>query len=165
MWGVSKKSREIQQLETRLRSARPEASDEFVRMLSDKAAPRRGPRVWSRLAFAAAFTTLLLGTFASFGGIGYTKDGATHAYQTVKQLTAAKDVTVDRSSAADQYAPPPSAPQGAAPAESAQAAAPAQAAEAETLPFTGISLLTTVLVGVALIALGLALRRRERRES
>lgn len=164
MWGVSKKSREIRQLEARLRSARPEASDDFVRTLSE-VAPRRGPRVWSRLAFAAAFTTLLLGTFASFGGIGYTKAGATQAYQTVKQLSAAKGVTVDRSAAADQYPSPPAAPQGAAPAESAQAAAPAEAVGVETLPFTGISLLTTVLVGAALIALGLALRRRERRES
>jgi hypothetical protein len=122
--------------------------------------------MWSRLAFAAAFSTLLLGTFASLGGIGYTTSGASHAYQTVKKLTAAEDVTVDRSAAADQYAPAPTPTQGAGPAEASQGAAAAEAVEqAETLPFTGISLLTTALLGIALIAVGLALRRRERRES
>jgi hypothetical protein len=131
--------------------------------LSGRIAPRRRPLVGSRLAFAAAFTTLLLGTFASLGGIGYTTAGASHAYQTVKKLSGAENVSVERSSAADQYGPPQEQPLGVAPAESAQAG---QAiAESETLPFTGISLLTTVLIGIALLAIGLALRRRERRES
>jgi LPXTG-motif cell wall-anchored protein len=35
-------------------------------------------------------------------------------------------------------------------------------ASAKTLPFTGISLLATVLIGSGLLALGLILRRRER---
>ena len=167
MWGAWKRSRDVRQIESRLRSARPEASDEFVRSVSNALAPRRRPLMWSRLAFAAAFSTLLLGTFASLGGIGYTTSGASHAYQTVKKLTAAEDVTVDRSAAADQYGPAPQPPtQGAGPAEETQGAAAAEAVEqAETLPFTGISLLTTALLGIALIAVGLALRRRERRES
>jgi hypothetical protein len=166
MWGAWKKSRDVRQIEGRLRSARPEASDEFVRSVSNALAPRRRALIWSRVAFAAAFSTLLLGTFASLGGIGYTTSGASHAYQTVKKLTAAEDVTVDRSSAADQYAPAPKPPtQGAAPAEASQGAAAADAVEQETLPFTGISLLTTALLGIALLAIGLALRRRERRES
>jgi hypothetical protein len=153
------------QLEAQLRSVRPAARDEFVHALSSQLQPRRRPLVWSRLAFAAAFTTLLLGTFASLGGVGYTASGASHAYQTVKKLTAAKDVRVDRSSAAAQYQPPPATPAAAAPAE-AQAAGSLQAAEAaESLPFTGISLLATTLVGALLLAIGLALRRRERRES
>lgn len=166
MWGAWKRSRDVRQIEGRLRSARPEASDEFVRAVSNALAPRRRPLMWSRLAFAAAFSTLLLGTFASLGGIGYTTSGASHAYQTVKKLTAAEDVTVDRSAAADQYAPAPPPTQGAGPAEESQGAAAAEAVEqAETLPFTGISLLTTALLGMALIAVGLALRRRERRQS
>jgi hypothetical protein len=166
MWEAWKRSRDVRQFEGRLRSARPEASDEFVRSVSNALAPRRRPLMWSRLAFAAAFSTLLLGTFASLGGIGYTTSGASHAYQTVKKLTAAEDVTVERSSAADQYAPAPKPPtQGAAPAEASQGAAAAEAVEQETLPFTGISLLTTALLGIALLAIGLALRRRERRES
>lgn len=165
MWGARKRSHDLQGLEARLRSHRPEAKDEFVRAVSAKVAPRRGSYVGSRLAFAAAFTTLVLGTFVSMGGIGYTTAGASHAYQTVKDLAATEDVTIDRSSAADQYGPPPAPPdQGAAPEEVTEAAA-AEAVESETLPFTGISLLTTALVGFALLALGLALRRRERRDS
>ena len=35
------------------------------------------------------------------------------------------------------------------------------AAQGGTLPFTGLSLLATVLVGLALIATGIVLRRRE----
>ena len=124
MWGARKRSHDLQGLEARLRSHRPEAKDEFVRAVSAKVAPRRGSYVGSRLAFAAAFTTLVLGTFVSMGGIGYTTAGASHAYQTVKDLAATEDVTIDRSSAADQYGPPPAPPdQGAAPEEVTEAAA------------------------------------------
>jgi hypothetical protein len=161
MWGVGKRNGD---LERRLRSSRPNARDEFVRALSRKVAPPRRTLAWSRLAFAAAFTTLLLGTFASLGGIGYTTAGASQAYQTVKKLTAAEKVSVERSSAADQYGPPQEEPIDQGQAEAGEAAGQA-IEESETLPFTGISLLSTALAGIALLILGLALRRRERRRS
>ena len=165
MWGVGRKTRETRELEGRLRSARAEASDELVRAVSARVAPRRRAQPWSRLAFAAAFTTLVVGAFASFGGVGYTKTGASHAYQTVRNLTLAKPVRV-HSSAAAQYPGAPTTTQGVSPAQRSQTAGVAVAqAQRGTLPFTGYALLATVLVSMALIGLGLALRRRERSTS
>jgi hypothetical protein len=121
--------------------------------------------VWSRIAFAAALTTLLLGTFASFGGIGYAGSGATQAVNTLKTLSSKHKVTV-HSSADAQYPKPPAKPsQGTRPAQRTQVAGAAAAVQSKTLPFTGISLLGTVLASIALIALGLVLRRRERSTS
>ena len=76
-----------------------------------------------------------------------------------------QNVIIDRSSAADQYSPGNQAPASKTQGENVQAAPAAAAAEASNLPFTGISLLATALVGLALILSGLALRRRERRSS
>jgi hypothetical protein len=163
MWEARHRRRQDRHLEARLRSARPTPSDEFVRNLTGRVETRRAPRVWSRLAFAAAFTTLLLGTFASFGGLGYAGSGATQAVNTLKTLSSKHKLVVHKSSASAQYPPTPGAPaQGAQPAAQTQVAG-AQAAK--TLPFTGISLLGTVLASIALIALGLVLRRRERSTS
>jgi predicted permease len=47
----------------------------------------------------------------------------------------------------------------------AQTAGVAAAAEGGNLPFTGFSLLGTVIVALGLIALGMVLRRRERSRS
>jgi hypothetical protein len=96
------------------------------------------------------------------GGVGYTATGASHAYQTVRDLTRAKPVRVD-SAAANQYKPTPNA--GAAPSATQQTAGGAVAQERGTLPFTGISLLATVIVALALMTLGFVLRRRERSHS
>jgi hypothetical protein len=102
----------------------------------------------------------MLGTFASFGGIGYAASGASHAAQTLADLATAKKVKV-HSAAADQYGPPPKAQPAAT--QAAQPAAAEAVAQARALPFTGLSLVGTALLGIALIAIGLALRRRERR--
>lgn len=161
MWGIRKTAKTGGDLEARLRSARPEAPDHLVKAVVTSVAHRERPRVWSRLAFAAAFTTLLLGTFASIGGVSYTATSASSAYKTVKSLTGAKPIRV-HSAAAEQYKP--SQPnEGAAPSQTSQSAgAGAVEAESGTLPFTGISLLATAILGLGLIILGLALRRRER---
>lgn len=160
MWGDRNQRREMRELEARLRSARSIPRDEFVRGISSRVESRRTSPIWSRIAFAGAFTTLLLGMFASFGGVGYTASGATHAYQTVKKLTTAKPVKV-HSAAAAQYKPQPTKVAGVRQTRQAGVAVE----QAQTLPFTGFPLLATMLVSLTMIAIGIALRRRERRDS
>ena len=75
-------------------------------------------------------------------------------------------VSVNKSSAAAQYAPKPK-PKHHRRHQSAAGVAGLQSAVSKptgTLPFTGLSLLTTLVVSLVLIATGLLLRRRERRE-
>jgi hypothetical protein len=171
MWS-HRRSRGRNDPEARLRAYRAEARNEFVRELSgrlDGEATRR-PTAWSRLAFAAAASTFILGVFASVGGFGYVAAGASATYSVAKQVVVKHkvDVRVHRSSAASQYPGTPSSspPQNNVAGVSNQQSSGAVAgvATAKTLPFTGISLLATVLVGSALLALGLILRRRERRQ-
>jgi hypothetical protein len=158
------------ELEAQLRAARVEAPDEFVSGLSRQIASNGGSRTvrpWSRVAFAGAVTTLMVGMFASFGGIGYAASGADHTYQTVKALVVTHRVTVRHSAASDQYGnnpTEPSSPSGTV--AGAQSAGGVEGAAAGgTLPFTGFSLLATVLVSLGLIATGIVLRRREDTDS
>jgi hypothetical protein len=168
MWNL-KNFRRGSELETALHARRPKAGEEFVESLSARVdADRPRQRVaWSRLAFAGAVSTLILGSFASFGGVGYASSSATSTYKLAKELVVQKQVRVDRSSAAAQYPPPvtqptqPTQTQGTA----GQTAAGGSLGQTKALPFTGISLITTVLVGFALIVAGLFLRRRERRST
>jgi hypothetical protein len=158
------------ELEARLRAVRVEARDEFVSDLSHRIARSEAPRAarpWSRVAFAGAVTALMLGTFASFGGISYAASGADHTYRAVKTLVVKHHVTVDRSSARDQYGPTPKTPSGpvSSVAGTQSSSGVAAATQSATLPFTGFSLLATVLVSLALIAVGLVLRRREKSTS
>lgn len=164
MWNRRSNDR---RLEARLRTARPEADERLVRNIVGAVEPRREPRAWSRVAFAGAFTTLLVGMFASFGGISYAASGATTAVHTLTKIAKAQKVVVHHSAAANQYEPgdegqqaPVSETQGA----EVQGAQGVEAASA-TLPFTGISLLATVLLGLTMVSTGLALRRRERRKA
>ncbi len=114
---------------------------------------------------------MILGMFASFGGLGYAASGASSTYSVVKKAVVQHKLSVDvrKSSASGQYDTTPTAP--APPAnnvagESAvKGSAAGAVAGAQTLPFTGISLLITVLIGFALLATGLILRRRERSDS
>jgi cell division septation protein DedD len=179
------KSHESRDLEKTLRASRPQPRDEFVATVAERVEGQtfRPQRSWSRLAFASALSVLMLGTFASFGGIGYASSASTSTVHVVKHLAAGHPLKV-RSSAHVQYTPPsqPSQPTPSQPTPTQQPAAtkkvkqkPIQAvagtravvkqAPGGTLPFTGISLGGTVLVALGLIALGLVLRRRERNQS
>jgi hypothetical protein len=154
------------ELEARLRNHRAEARDEFVDGVvnSISASATRRPRASSRLAFAAAISVFILGTFASFGGLSYAASGATGAYHAVKVKSGHLAFHVHKSSAAAQYAPTPKvhkAKHSAAGVAGVQAKLK-QAKPAGTLPFTGLSLLSTAVLSLALIGLGVMLRRRER---
>jgi hypothetical protein len=155
-------------LEAALRSRRAEAPADFVLDLSDKllAASASPRRAWSRIAFASAVSVLILGSFASFGGVSYAASGASGTYNAVKQVVVVHKlkVTVHRSSAQGVYSKPkPSAftPPKTHTSPTVQPAVKVQGQQ--TLPFTGLSLLGTFLVSLALIGTGLVLRRRERR--
>jgi hypothetical protein len=171
MWSNRKSRRRSVEPEATLRSYRAEPRQEFVKSLAQRVATEGSVRrrtAWSRLAFAGAASTMIVGMFASFGGLGYAASGATSTYTAVKNVVIDQKLNVDvrESSASAQYdtepAPPPE--QNVAPAQETQVAA-AAIGEADTLPFTGISLLATVLIGCMLLALGLILRRRERSDS
>jgi hypothetical protein len=154
-------------LEGALRAQRAEAPDSLVEDISGKvsAAPAHRRRAWSRVAFASAVSVFVLGTFASFGGLGYASSGASDTYSAVKKIAVAHKlkVAVHKTSAADQYHPTttPSAftPPAANNASGVNAAVKVQG---QTLPFTGFSLLGTFLASLGLIGAGIFLRRRER---
>jgi hypothetical protein len=154
--------------EALLRAHRAEPRAEFVRGLAAHVdgQPARRVTPWSRLAFAGAASTVILGMFATVGGFGYVASGATASYSTAKQVVVKHKlvVTVHKSSASQEYPNTPSTPPKAnvAGTTQSQASGVAGVSAAKTLPFTGISLLPTVLIGCALLALGLILRRRER---
>jgi hypothetical protein len=157
------------QLDAQLRSIRPQARDEFVKSLSQHVVGRPRTATWarSRLAFAGAVSTFILGTLVSFGGLSYAASGAASTYHTVKQVAVKHTlfVSVHKSSAASQYAPKPKPRHRHHRTTGAVGVAGVQNAVAKpsgTLPFTGLSLLTTLVVSLLLIATGLFLRRRER---
>jgi peptidoglycan/LPS O-acetylase OafA/YrhL len=160
------------ELETVLRNQRVDAREEFVERLSERvlANPPVTRRAWSRAAFAGAVATFILGSVASFGGLSYAASGAAGTYHTVKQVAVKHTlfVSVNKSSAAAQYAPKPKPkPKHHRRHQSAAGVAGLQSAVSKptgTLPFTGLSLLTTLVVSLVLIATGLFLRRRERED-
>lgn len=157
-------------LERELRASRAVPRDEFVSEVTGavRRASTRQVRRYSRVAFAGALTVMMLGTFVSFGALSYAATGASDTVQTVKRIVKGQAPLAQKATAAsDQYAPkaivakvvkqkaPPAA-------QVAQVATPpnAQVASGE-LPFTGISLGTTVALALGLIGLGVFLRRRE----
>ena len=99
--------RERDPVDSVLRSAAPRPSDDLVAGLSDRVlatAPKRAGR-GSRTAFAAALAVFMLGTFASFGGLGYAASGAQSASEVVKRVVAPAKVQkqAKRTAAAGQY--------------------------------------------------------------
>jgi hypothetical protein len=158
-------------LEAALRMRRAEPSAEFVDDLARRLVPERPSprRAWSQLAFAAAVSVFILGTFASFGGLSYAASGATDTYKAVKQVVVTHKLTVSvhTSSAAAQYPHKPKKPKSVfkppKPTPPSAVAGVAAVPSSGTLPFTGFSLLATFLLSLALIGAGVALRRREGR--
>jgi len=156
-------------LESALRSLRAEARPDLVRGITSRlqAEPTGGRRPWSRLAFAAAVSVFILGSFASFGGLSYAAPGVGGTVAAVKKVVAGHPlkVTVHKSSAMSQYyLPTPQNHVFTPPKPKAAAAVKTPpVASGKTLPFTGISLLGTLLASVLLVSVGLGLRRRERR--
>jgi hypothetical protein len=163
------------ELESQLRAARAEPSDEFVdgiaRQIQGAGRRPSAARAWSRIAFAGAFTTFVLGIFASVGGLGYAASGARHTYSLASQLAVHHRITVHHSAASDQYGSPPSQPSqnvaGKVAVQSSAGAEHALAASAQStqLPLTGFSLLGTFIASGILMCLGLFLRRRGRSTS
>jgi hypothetical protein len=96
----------------------------------------------SRLAFAAAFVVLVVGLFVALGGTAYA------------QVSPADDEYDDqKGQVVDVFTPPTNEP----------VTETESGVVAETLPFSGLSLLGTALLGAALVATGLLLRRREKK--
>ena len=163
MWHRSKQ----RWLEGALRAQRAEAPDGLVEDISGKvsAAPAYRRRAWSRVAFASAVSVFVLGTFASFGGLGYASSGASDTYGAVKKIAVAHKlkVAVHKTSAADQYHPTTTPSAFTPPAtNNASGVNAAVKVQGQTLPFTGFSLLGTFLASLGLIGAGIFLRRRER---
>lgn len=180
MWSYRRSRRAEAELESRLRAARRTPPDGLVEDLSRRMEASRPivRRAWSRVAYAGAVSTLVLGTFASFGGLSYAAAGATSTFDAAKKIVVQHRlaVTVHRSSASDQYKKTPRAPKAPkAPSSgvagnanangSGVAPATAAAGRGGTLPFTGFSLLGTVILGLVLMTTGIFLRRRERRDT
>jgi hypothetical protein len=154
-------------LEARLRAFRAEPRDEFVRNLAAEIGSQEpsSRRAWSRAAFAGAVSVFILGTLGSFGGLSYAASGAASTYRVAKQVAIDKTlfVSIRKSSASGQYA---HKPKPKTHKHSARGVAGVQAAVAKpkgSLPFTGVSLLVTALLSLALVSTGLLLRRAERK--
>jgi hypothetical protein len=91
-------------IEDRLRKARAEPRAGFVEDLATRAVPQAARSSgWSRAAFAASLTVMVLGTFASFGGLSYAASGGTHALGTIEKVTTSHRLVVSHSSATAQY--------------------------------------------------------------
>jgi hypothetical protein len=130
------------------------------------AAPRTRYARASRASFATAVAVFMLGTFASFGGVGLAAAGARQTVHAVAHVTInQKPVTRHLTSASDEY-PKASQPKVVTKAKpkpvkpAVQAVSPTLIAKKQkTLPFTGISLVATTLAALMLIGLGVGLRR------
>ena len=171
-----KRGRDRFDREADLRARRAEPSDEFVQAMAERMrreTTRPGLYTLSRLSFAAAVSVFMLGTFASFGGLGYAASSTKSTFDAVKRVAAETGLSTEtRSPAQTQYhteeeelgavgeatARPAGAEAGARPA-----VAGAGARTQKELPFTGLGLATTGLIGAALTGLGFALRRSSRR--
>jgi hypothetical protein len=172
IWGGKKAS-----VETTFRNARPQASDELVGRLAEHVGPSRPRRrEWSRVSFAAALTVFMLGTFMSFGALGYASSGVVGSVTIVEHVIVPVKYQIKLrvrtySSAADQYGTVKTVTKTVTKPKvktkvlgTRATLKPTKATKAKnTLPFTGFSLLGTVLLGLALVGLGIFLRRREAR--
>jgi LPXTG-motif cell wall-anchored protein len=98
---------------------------------------------WSTIVFALAYVAFVVGVFLALGGAAYAQqDPASDQYGSKVQ---------------NVFTPPTAS---TPPSNTSSVASDI----AETLPNTGLSLLAAALVGGALLAVGIALRRREQRD-
>ena len=137
----------------------------------------------------------MLGTLASFGGLGYAASSTKGAFVAVKEVVAPSRPQAGNTAAADQYKPekvtichkghtitisksalpahlrhgdtvgPCGGVAGASATRTQGGALGATATSGGTLPFTGVSLVATVLLSLVLLTLGFALRRRAGKQS
>ena len=148
-----------------------EAPDGLVEDISAKvsAAPVQRRGAWSRVAFASAVSVFVLGTFASFGGLGYASSGASDTYGAVKKIAVAHKlkVAVHKTSAADQYHPTTTPSAFTPPSSNGpnSGVAAAVATQGNTLPFTGFDLALMAVGGFSLLGLGAGLRRFARNKA
>lgn len=122
-----------------------------------------GSRRRSRAAFAAAVLTFVTGTFVSFGGAGYAASSGSHAIRSITHTAKAKTSATSQYGSPTVAATPPAKPGNVAGAVRKSPTVAATTKPSGTLPFTGLSLVATSIIGLALIALGVALRRFEKR--
>lgn len=128
-----------------------------------------GESRWPRVCYASAVAVMVLGTFASFGGISYAASSSGRVAHTVQKVATGKHIVHSSSASSDQYNQTPTVkPQVQVKAVHASVkpstkVAVGPAKTTGTLPFTGFSLVGTLLLGLALIAAGTVLRVRERR--
>jgi hypothetical protein len=66
---------ELDNLESELRDARPEAPDQLVKSIGDRLRPREVPLRRLRVVMVVLLTGLLLFGFAASGGVSYAKRG------------------------------------------------------------------------------------------
>src|SRR5919198_2969099 len=109
LWRVGLRGKDVEGL---LRAHCPSPRPEFVEGLESRLGLHaRRPRAWSRVAFATALTTVMLGAFASFGGLSYAAGRVDHGVHAVKTaLTPSNEPArhvSQRSPAADEYTSPP----------------------------------------------------------
>jgi LPXTG-motif cell wall-anchored protein len=98
---------------------------------------------WSTIVFGLVYVVFVVGVFLALGGAAYAQENPAEN-QYVSQTEDA-DVT---------------GPQG--PSDVGVDTGVGVAGAGQDLPSTGLSLLATALIGGALLALGIVLRRRER---
>jgi hypothetical protein len=150
-----------------LRLHRPSPSPGFTTAVARSLRPSRprGAVPSSRLVFVMALCVLVLGVFASFGGVSYAAHGISHSVASVKAAVGGPRV-VHHSPATDQYhTPPPVGIPGGGGVSGAGGGGGGgtQPAAMGNLPFTGFPVIFTTAIGFGLILIGLMLRRREQR--
>jgi hypothetical protein len=124
-----------------------------------------GLRPWGR-GLASLFVVLAFGVFASVAvaGSGTSASDQYDSAKAIKPSAVAPSTTTTATSSSSVAVAPTNKPAAVAssttPSSSGVAAAPTK----KDLPFTGVSLLTAVVVGGALVGIGFALRRRNERD-